>query len=418
MATVKGDVHDIGKNIVGVVLACNGYRIVDLGVMVPWTKILETAREENADAIGLSGLITPSLEEMRTVAQEMEREGMTLPLLIGGATTSRAHTAVRSSPRTPARSCTCRTRRARWASFARCSTRTRATTSWTQTRDAYAELRRQFAERDDRSSALTLDEARANRLRLDWATRAGQAQRSSGTRALRDFRLEELRRYIDWTPFFAAWELPGHYPEIFEDARLGEAAASLFNDAQAMLDARRRRAAASANAVVGFWPANATPDDDIVLYTDESRTPSSNACTPCASRWPSRRVGRTWPCRTTSRRSSRASAITSVPSRSPRAAGWTRRARASAAAATTTPRSCSNALADRLAEAGAEWLHEQRAARAVGLRAGRDARQRRADRGDVPGHPAGARLSGAARPHGEAHDLPAARRRAAAPACT
>src|SRR4051794_29364951 len=217
MATVKGDVHDIGKNIVGVVLACNGYRIVDLGVMVPWTQILETARRENADAIGLSGLITPSLEEMRTVAQEMEREHMTLPLLIGGATTSRAHTAVRLEPAYSGPVV-----HVQDASRAVGVVRSLLDPAQRDgfvaaTRESYIELRRQFSERDDKVKRLALDEARANRLRLDWSAVQPTRPTFLGARAIDDVPLEELVTYIDWTPFFAAWELPGHYPEILSD---------------------------------------------------------------------------------------------------------------------------------------------------------------------------------------------------------
>jgi 5-methyltetrahydrofolate--homocysteine methyltransferase len=273
MATVKGDVHDIGKNIVGVVLACNGYRIVDLGVMVPWTRILEAARAEEADAIGLSGLITPSLEEMRTVAQEMEREHMTLPLLIGGATTSRAHTAVRLEPAYSGPVVHVQDA-SRAVGVVRSLLDENARDEFVQrTRDSYSELRRQFADRDDRTRRLSLDQARANRLRLEFSGAAAPLEPTFlGTRALREIDLEELIRYIDWTPFFDAWELPGHYPEILTDTRVGEAATSLFNDAQNLLRRAVEERVITANAAVGFFAANATDDDDIVLYTDADRT--------------------------------------------------------------------------------------------------------------------------------------------------
>ena len=268
MATVKGDVHDIGKNIVGVVLACNGFRIVDLGVMVPWPRILETARAENADAIGLSGLITPSLEEMRTVAQEMEREGMApLPLLIGGATTSRAHTAVRLEPAYSGPVVHVQDA-SRAVGVVRSLLDDNARDNFvSQTRAAYEQLRRQFADRDDRTRRLTLDEARANRLRLAFdGDRTPLRPTVLGTRAMKDISLEELTRYIDWTPFFAAWELPGHYPEVLEDERLGRAARSLWDDAQRLLRRMVDERMVSASAVVGFWRAASTPDDDIVLF--------------------------------------------------------------------------------------------------------------------------------------------------------
>ncbi len=273
MATVKGDVHDIGKNIVGVVLGCNGYRIVDLGVMVPWPQILETARRENADAIGLSGLITPSLEEMRTVAQEMEREHMTLPLLIGGATTSRAHTAVRLEPAYSGPVIHVQDA-SRAVGVVRQLLDDDARDAFVrQTRESYERLRVQFAERDDRTRRLGLDEARANRPVLDFTGQGAPPTPSFlGTRALRDVPLRDLVRYIDWTPFFAAWELPGHYPEILEHDRTGPAARSLFEDAQQLLGRAIEKSWMRANAVVGFWPANATDDDDIIVFADESRT--------------------------------------------------------------------------------------------------------------------------------------------------
>jgi 5-methyltetrahydrofolate--homocysteine methyltransferase len=272
MATVKGDVHDIGKNIVGVVLGCNGYRVVDLGVMVPWTKILEAARAENADAIGLSGLITPSLEEMRTVAQEMEREGMDLPLMIGGATTSRAHTAVRIEPMYSGPV-------VHVADASRAVGVVRALLDeggrdqfMRDTRKAYEELRRQFADRDDRTRRLTIEDARANRVKLDWNAVEPPQPSFLGTRAINNVPLDELVTYIDWTPFFAAWELPGHYPEILEDKRLGKAARELFDDAQRLIKRVVDEKMLRPTAVVGFWPAASTADDDIVLYTDDSRS--------------------------------------------------------------------------------------------------------------------------------------------------
>jgi 5-methyltetrahydrofolate--homocysteine methyltransferase len=271
MATVKGDVHDIGKNIVGVVLGCNGYRVVDLGVMVPWTKILDVAREEKADAIGLSGLITPSLEEMRTVAQEMEREGLSLPLLIGGATTSRAHTAVRLEPMYSGPVVHVQDA-SRAVGVVRSLLDEGAREAFvTATRQQYEELRRQFADRDDRVRRLTIDEARANRLTIDWQGTDSPRPAFLGARPLRNVPLDELVPYIDWTPFFSAWELPGHYPEILEDAEKGKAARNLFDDAQRLLDRMVRQRLVAASASVGFWPAASTPDDDIVLYAEDSQ---------------------------------------------------------------------------------------------------------------------------------------------------
>jgi 5-methyltetrahydrofolate--homocysteine methyltransferase len=273
MATVKGDVHDIGKNIVGVVLACNGYRVVDLGVMVPWTQILETARAEDADAIGLSGLITPSLEEMRTVAQEMEREHMSLPLLIGGATTSRAHTAVRLEPAYSGPVVHVQDA-SRAVGVVRSLLDAGARDEFVRrTRESYAELRRQFADRDDRTRRLTLADARAKRLVIDFSGDLTPRRPTFlGARALRDIAVDEIVRYVDWTPFFAAWEIAGHYPEVLDDARLGSAARTLFADAQALLARVRDEDMLHASSVVGFWAANSTADDDIVLFTDDERS--------------------------------------------------------------------------------------------------------------------------------------------------
>jgi 5-methyltetrahydrofolate--homocysteine methyltransferase len=272
MATVKGDVHDIGKNIVGVVLGCNGYEVHDLGVMVPWTRILETARSEKADIIGLSGLITPSLEEMRTVAQEMEREGMDVPLLIGGATTSRAHTAVRLEPAYTGPVVHV-IDASRAVGVVRALLDDGARDEFVRrTRDGYAELRRQHADRDTRTKRLTLEEARANRPQLDWRAQPPPRPSFSGTRALNDVPLAELVPFIDWSPFFTAWELPGRYPQILDDPKVGEAARSLFADAQKLLEKVVGDRTLRADGVVGFWPAASTPDDDIVLYTDDSRT--------------------------------------------------------------------------------------------------------------------------------------------------
>jgi 5-methyltetrahydrofolate--homocysteine methyltransferase len=270
MATVKGDVHDIGKNIVGVVLGCNGYHVIDLGVMVPWPKILETAREVNADFIGLSGLITPSLEEMRTVATEMEREGMTLPLLIGGATTSRAHTAVKLEPAYSGPVVHV-VDASRAVGVVRALLDDKERDKFVAaTRASYTELRRQFSERDDKVKRLSLEQARANRLRLDFDTAPPRPTFLGGRRV--EVPVGELVDYIDWTPFFAAWEIPGHYPEILSDERRGEAARALFSDARALLDRAVKEDLIQASAAVGFWPAGSTADDDIVLFTDDERT--------------------------------------------------------------------------------------------------------------------------------------------------
>jgi len=272
MATVKGDVHDIGKNIVGVVLQCNNYEVIDLGVMVPAAKILETAQKENADIIGLSGLITPSLDEMCHVAAEMERQGFELPLLIGGATTSRVHTAVKIHPNY-------RRGQTVYVNDASRAVGVAASLMSPQSRDGYvANIRAEYARiaaaharGDANKQRLSLRDARANALKLNWSGNyVPPAPTFMGSQVLNDYSIEELRAYIDWTPFFATWELSGKYPAILDDAKYGAAARSLFDDAQAMLDRIVREDWFRARAVFGFWPAN-SEGDDIVLFGDESR---------------------------------------------------------------------------------------------------------------------------------------------------
>ncbi len=272
MATVKGDVHDIGKNIVGVVLACNNYEIIDLGVMVPAAKILETARAEKVDAIGLSGLITPSLEEMCFVASEMEREGFDLPLLIGGATTSRVHTAVKIHPNYH------RGQTVYVTDASRAVGTVQALLS-PEARDAYidrvrAEYRKvadahQRAEADKRR--LPLAQARANALRLDFSTYDPPKPLFTGTRIFGSYDVADLVPYIDWTPFFRTWELRGVFPDILDDPEQGTAARQLYEDAQDMLQRIIAERWFDPKAVIGFWPANSV-GDDIRLYTGESRT--------------------------------------------------------------------------------------------------------------------------------------------------
>jgi 5-methyltetrahydrofolate--homocysteine methyltransferase len=271
MATVKGDVHDIGKNIVGVVLACNNYEIVDLGVMVPPQKILDVAREENVDIIGLSGLITPSLDEMVHLATEMERENFDIPLLIGGATTSKVHTAVKIAP-------TYKQGQAVYVTDAsRAVGVVGALLSPSQKPDYVADIRSEYAnvaemhERGERAkNRLPVAKARANALKLDWDNFTPHAPTFTGTRVIDDWDLAEIARYIDWTPFFHTWEMRGVYPKILEDEKKGEAARALFADAQEMLDKIIAERWFTPRAVVGFWPANAT-GDDIRLFTDANR---------------------------------------------------------------------------------------------------------------------------------------------------
>ncbi len=269
-ATVKGDVHDIGKNIVGVVLQCNGYEVIDLGVMVPAQRIIETAREQQADIIGLSGLITPSLDEMRYMAAELEREGFDIPLLIGGATTSKVHTAVKIAPNYhgPTVHVTDASRGVGVAS--NLMSETRKAPFVEEVREEYEEVRAAHAGKRAPGRRRTILEARAHGLRLDWHESKPAKPSFLGTRASDDYPLMELVDRIDWTPFFRTWELAGVYPRILEDPTVGEAAASLYADARAMLDRIVEEGSLTARGVVGFFPASSTPDDDIEIYADDS----------------------------------------------------------------------------------------------------------------------------------------------------
>jgi 5-methyltetrahydrofolate--homocysteine methyltransferase len=268
MATVKGDVHDIGKNIVGVVLQCNGYDIIDLGVMAPCDRILDTAIEVGADAIGLSGLITPSLDEMCFVASEMQRRGMDLPLLIGGATTSRTHTAVKIAPNYKGATIYV-TDASRAVPVVQKLLSGERDGFVAEARADQRAARESFLAGQDKRPRLPLAVARARAPRLDFAEPPKPA--FLGVRTLADFPLTELVAFIDWTPFFASWDLAGRYPAILEDDIVGEAARSLFKDAQALLARMVEERWVQANGVAGFWPAN-RDGDDIVLYADEGRT--------------------------------------------------------------------------------------------------------------------------------------------------
>jgi 5-methyltetrahydrofolate--homocysteine methyltransferase len=271
MATVKGDVHDIGKNIVGVVLQCNNYEVIDLGVMVPASRILETAREVNADIVGLSGLITPSLEEMTHVAAEMEREGFSIPLLIGGATTSRTHTAVKIEPRYsrgPVIHVLDASRAVGVASALLDEERRDGFAS--SVKAEYEKVRRERGDRQEKEARHPIAEARRHRLTIDWTGVEPARPSYLGAREFVDYPLEELVDRIDWTPFFATWELKGAYPRIFDDPNVGPAARSLHDDAMRLLERIVRERRLRANGVAGFWPANAI-GDDIELYADESR---------------------------------------------------------------------------------------------------------------------------------------------------
>ena len=270
MATVKGDVHDIGKNIVGVVLGCNNYEVIDLGVMVPTEKILRTARELNVDIIGLSGLITPSLDEMINVAREMERTGVDLPLLIGGATTSRINTAVKIAPhyRNPVVHVLDASRAVGVVSQLLSDER-RPQFVETNARDQQAS-REQFANKRTQKNMLSIEEARAKKTPITWRAEDIPVPEFLGVRVLKDVPLAHLVPFIDWSPFFTTWELRGKYPEIFDDKVVGERARELFDDARAILTKLVTEHELTANGVYGFFPANAV-GDDIELYTDETR---------------------------------------------------------------------------------------------------------------------------------------------------
>ena len=275
MATVKGDVHDIGKNIVGVVLQCNNYDVIDLGVMVPAAKILETAREKKADVIGLSGLITPSLDEMVHVAQEMEREGFRLPLLIGGATTSRAHTAVKIAPHYRASTVhVLDASRAVGVVNALLNEQLKSDFD-KQTRGDYERLRREHAAKTDEKKLLTLEQARANRTPIDWRSYVPPKPEFLGVRVYVPGKISiavnDLVPYIDWSPFFHAWELRGRYPAIFDDPKMGKEARELFDDAQKLLERIAAKNLLIPRGVYAFWPANAV-GDDVHVYADDVRT--------------------------------------------------------------------------------------------------------------------------------------------------
>lgn len=272
MATVKGDVHDIGKNIVGVVLACNNYEIIDLGVMVPATKILETAVAEKVDIIGLSGLITPSLDEMVHVAAEMERQGFDVPLLIGGATTSRVHTAVKIHPRYEKGQAIYVTDASRAVGVVSALLSEEQKPAYVEgIRGEYAKVAEAHARNEREKLRLPIARARANAERVDWAAYEPVKPQFTGTKVFETYDLEELARYIDWTPFFQTWELKGRYPAILEDEKQGEAARQLWSDAQAMLKKIIEEKWFRPRAVIGFWPANSI-GDDIRLFTDEKRS--------------------------------------------------------------------------------------------------------------------------------------------------
>ena len=271
LATVKGDVHDIGKNIVGVVMACNNYEVIDMGVMIPKEDILAKAKEENVDAIGLSGLITPSLDEMVDVAKEMEKQGFTIPLLIGGATTSRIHTAVKIDPQYSGTVIHVLDASRSVPVVSNLLSRETREDFHIDTKAEYQRMRESHAQRQDKKKYASIEDARKNKYPIEWKAEDIFKPKQSGVQVIEDYPLETLADYIDWTPFFQAWELHGKFPKIFEDEKVGEEAAKLFEDAQKMLKKMMKEKWVTAKAVYGFFPANAVNDDDIEVYADDDR---------------------------------------------------------------------------------------------------------------------------------------------------
>jgi 5-methyltetrahydrofolate--homocysteine methyltransferase len=273
MATAKGDVHDIGKNIVGVVLQCNNYEVIDLGVMVPADKIIAAAKEHDVDVIGVSGLITPSLDEMVHVAKEMQREGLNVPLMIGGATTSKAHTAVKIEPQYSNDVVVYVTDASRSVSVATSLLSEGLKPEFSKNlREEYETVRERRKSRVSQKSLLSYEKACANKTPIDWNAYNPPVPSFTGTKVFENFSLEKLVDYIDWTPFFISWDLVGKFPKILKDDVVGEAATSLYNDAQEMLQKMIADPRIMANGVIGFWPANSSEDDSIIVYKDETRS--------------------------------------------------------------------------------------------------------------------------------------------------
>ncbi len=270
LATVKGDVHDIGKNIVGVVLACNNYEIIDMGVMVPTEKIIERAQKENADIIGLSGLITPSLDEMVEVAKEMERCGLNTPLLIGGATTSRVHTAVKIEEKYDKGQTVHVLDASRSVTVVESLLGSKKDAFVKGIKQDYQKVRENHANKRTQKTYLTLEEARRNKINLSFE--APMEPKFLGVKVFDNYSLEELSAYIDWTPFFQTWELHGRYPKLLKDEVVGQEAKKLFADAQTMLGQIIEQNWVEAKAVFGIWPANTVDHDDIEIYSDQSRS--------------------------------------------------------------------------------------------------------------------------------------------------
>ena len=341
LATVKGDVHDIGKNIVGIVLQCNNFEVIDLGVMVPAARIIETAKAEGADIIGLSGLITPSLDEMSFLAGEMERQGLELPLMIGGATTSRVHTAVKIDPnyrRGPVVHVNDASRAVGVASSLLSPERREAYAA--EVRADYAKISAAHFRAQADKKRLKLADARANAMTIDFTKTPPKKPAFFGIKSFADYDLAELADYIDWTPFFQTWELTGRFPAILDDPKVGEVARSLYDDARKMLDLIVKEKWFKAQATIGFWPANADGDDIVVYADDTPPEPKSPPSTPCASNWRSAKAASTPRCRISSRRFPPACRIISARSSSPPGSARISSPTASSTPMTITPRSC------------------------------------------------------------------------------
>ena len=272
LATVKGDVHDIGKNIVGVILACNGWQVIDLGVMVQSATILKTAREMKVDIIGLSGLITPSLDEMVHVAKEMEREGFETPLLIGGATTSRVHTAVKIAPHYSKPVVHVLDASRSVPVVSNLLSENERVRFEVEVKEEYEKVRTQYEGHQRDKEYVPLAEAREKKFAIDFAAEPPVAPKSTGIFTYRNFPLADLVTYIDWTPFFMSWELAGKFPKILEDAVVGQQATQLYNDARTMLDRMVKEQWVQAHGVVGIWHANSDAQDDMEVYGDAART--------------------------------------------------------------------------------------------------------------------------------------------------
>lgn len=270
LATVKGDVHDIGKNIVGVVLGCNNYEVIDLGVMVPTEKILKTAIEQNVDIIGLSGLITPSLEIMVDFAKEMEKQGINKPLLIGGATTSKIHTAVKIQPQTGFPVIHVKDASRGVGVVSQLLSKDLRDRFIDTIKEEYNELRSTYGNAQSKVNFISLGEARSNRFKINWDECPVYKPEFLGTKVFTNYSIREIREYISWVFFFVVWQLRGKFPDILKDPKLGKEATQLFKDANHLLDRIEKENLLTANAVLGFYPANSV-DDDIELYEDETR---------------------------------------------------------------------------------------------------------------------------------------------------